>query len=244
MHDRQAMIRALSAEAVGPRRLHVLRGGIVAVVCLAGLTAGRPRAQACSYATKDPAPPAVAALTDAEASGALRIGPIKVKRGCPRTDPCTGGTGVITIPVAMPLGSTRSPCDFGFEYKVVGGTLPKGLTGVDGPTGPRCASSDAPANLFLAWSDEHDNDSFAFDLSIRALDARGAAGPASVVHIEDTGCPSVLGCTFTGAPGSPPGLTILLVLGLSALAARRARRKGFPRLEPGTNIGTSCRYSS
>lgn len=237
-----AMLRKTTATPAAPSRRGrrpSLRGWCAGIFVLSLLAPLPPhgQARACSYVTKDRAPATAPVLSSAETSGSLVIGAITIKRGgraC-LSDPCLGGVGVITIPVAMPQASARGvACQFAFEYKVMGGVLPAGLAGVDGPTGARCGptSTSGLGSLFLAWNDERDEEAFSFDLGIRAVDAAGAAGPRSIVHVESPGGPVMCpeppqaagGCTVSRGEQSQAWPIALLLAALTVLRMRRRFR--------------------
>jgi hypothetical protein len=194
---------------------------MVMLVGLVGLQARVPKALACKAA---PFPAHVidpqAAASDTTAPGAPAISVARIVRGKgPDTDysscsqSATSCDDMGSIDLRISAQDDQTPTDqLGYQFEVVAGTPPSGLTLPTGPT--RLLGSD----IYLDWPDGNtdDQESISFSLAIRTVDLAGNLGPATTVQVQHGGSGS--GCHLASRPPfSPWPLTTIAILLLGRL---------------------------
>lgn len=170
-------------------------------------------ARACVVAGPEPVPPAIIIVGGARQVPPVEVSGLSIRRGkstiaCGYSSSCDD-LGLIAWKVALSDGTP--PCALGYEYELVSGAVPAGLT-LPRQVGARCAPEIAAGGMILVWIDElrNDQDPFSFDLGIRAVDATGRKGPQTVLRIADDGRAQPLQCTpegdgkTTSADGAAP----------------------------------------
>jgi MYXO-CTERM domain-containing protein len=183
-------------------------GALVLIVALAS-----ERADACEL----PAPvlhevePAEQEV-DENAPGRALITGVTVSRGRGAGLGCGGVTscddlGIITVEIAAPSDDRTPDGELGYRLGISAGQLPEGLTL------PVDLIKAREGVIDLVWVDGATDaqDTFAFDLSVAAVDLAGNFGPFSApIRVEHGG---QLGCG-QGASAGPVGLLFVALLAL------------------------------
>lgn len=139
--------------------------------------------------------------------------------GCSRTSTSCDDIGSITLVPTPPSDNRTAPNELGYRIRLVGGTLPEGLSLPSEAW--RAEGSNFPA-LSLRWIDGSTDDQEAIDFTITltAIDRAGNQGPESdPIRIHHTG--SRLGCRV--ARGGD--VSFALVLGAMLCLRRSMRRR-------------------
>lgn len=111
--------------------------------------------------------------------------------------------GFITLTFAQPEGDTHAADAIGYAIRFVGGTLPDGLEAPEGLwAGP---------SLHLYWIDgaTDDQEPFAFDVEIVAVDPAGNESPPLRVEVADGADAASAACSSAGATASAWPLLLL-----------------------------------
>jgi hypothetical protein len=195
------------AGRAAPRRILAPMKAVVSLATAAfafGFVNTRPVA-ACSVSPYPPPPGMPVALPEGAAPPPLEVFDVRIERGfgqgCGALNSCAG-TGKILFRI-RPSSGTYSTCSFAYAIELAAGALPEGLL-LPPRIGAGCVGDMLSGGMYFTWDDgaQNEQDPFAFELRLMALDAAGEVGPATTARFAHDGSPRMAsaGCDAGVSP--------------------------------------------